>query len=60
MKISRFYLFIPAVFSLLLAGCASDEPKWGTEKIEVEEMPFAWNRKRLTAGWTCILPWRGR
>ena len=36
MKISRFYLLIPAVFSLFMAGCDSDEPKWGTEKIEVE------------------------
>ena len=47
MKISRFYLFIPAVFSLLLAGCASDEPKWGTEKIEVEEMPFAMEPEKV-------------
>ena len=47
MKISRFYLLIPAVFSLFMAGCASDEPKWGTEKIEVEEMPFAMEPEKV-------------
>ncbi len=48
MKNYRSCLSFLTVFSLFLAGCASDETKWGSEKIEVEEIPFAMEPEKVT------------